>query len=763
MLQHEIQPYEPAPAADPLAAEPLGGQADTGPDLLKILQGVLRRWRTVLSVWLLVASVGIGAIWYFVKPYYTATALVQVAPSVQAILYPDATPSMPNYDTYLNTQAQLIASRHVLSAALADPNLRDLPLQRTADPVTSLQKNLTVSAVSRTQLLEIAVSQENRGDAVRLARAVLEAYMTQAVGQDAIDAVRRRETLTREQQELRERIASLTDRIRSLAEQAGTASDAVFDLRRQSLEQSIADAKKKLEQLDEQILDLRSQLAQLDQAPLPEDLAALRERMIDEDPGVQYVQKDIAEKTATLARLQLPDVPRNPTPAQKAAEERRVESIAAIQQILVQLQAELERQRTRAAAAADAEIQRKHAIRVEDARLRLSSAMAVLQQKRDLLEDRIEARDVEGMAVGRQGLEIQNLSEQRAQTKLDYDRVSDALKRLEIESQRPTRISTAAEPEVRADGIKDRRKKFSLVVMMMSAAFACGVGLLREMLDPHVRDTEQVQTGVGLRMLGAVPSVKELQAGRVTKEHFLESYRLIRTSLSSLGQDGNPPRSILVTSAQAAEGKTSLAVSLAISLAEPGARVLLIDGDIQSPQIGRLLGLKPQGNLRHVLLGDGELSRCVTHSGIKGLDVLTGHTNGQTARSALNIRSAQRLLREAVARYDHVVVDSPPALGAADSLVWAHAVEGVIITSLLGYSDRKAIRIACQRLASVGARLLGSVVANVSMKESYYSYSTTSCRGEGSLALPHKGGPFRRSPLLVSLPEPEAVGKHTDK
>jgi capsular exopolysaccharide synthesis family protein len=742
--------------ADPLAAEPLGGQTAEGPDLIGLLQGVLRRWRMVLLVWLLLTPLGIAAVWYLVKPYYTATALVQVAPAVQAILYPDATPSIPNYDTYLNTQAQIIASRHILTAALADPSVKDVPLQQTANPVSTLQKNLAVSTVSRTQLLEIAVSQENRGDAIRLARAVLAAYMTQAVDQDTVNAVRRREALAREQQDLRTHISDLTDRIRQLAEQAGTASDAIFDLRRQSLEQSIADAKQKLEQLDEQILDLQGQLRQLDQAALPEDLAAQRELLIDEDSGVRYVRKDIADKTATLARLQLPDDHKGTSPAQKAMEQRRIESIAAVQQNLAQLQAELERQRTRAAAAADSEIQRKHAVRLQDGRLRLSAVLASLQQRRDLLQDRIRARDTEGMSVGRQGLEIQNLSEQRAQAKLDYDRVSDALKQLEIESQRPTRISAAAEPEVRPEGIKDRRMKFSLVVMMMAAGLACGLGLLRELLDPHIHNTEQAQAGVGLRMLGAVPSVKELQAGRITKEHFLESYRLIRASLSSLGSEGNPPRSMLITSAQAAEGKTSLAVSLAISLAEPGARVLLIDGDIQSPQISRLLSVKPHGNLRQVLLGERELSHCITHSGIKGLDILAGHSNGQTARSVLNMRSAQQVLRQAVEAYDHVVVDSPPALGAADSLVWARAVEGVIVTSLLGYSDRKAIRIACQRLTSVGARLLGSVVANVSMKESYYSYSTTSCRGEGSLALPHRGGPSRRSPLLVSLHKPDA-------
>lgn len=344
-------------------------------------------------------------------------------------------------------------------------------------------------------------------------------------------------------------MAGLTEQIRALAEKAGTASEIVFNTRRQGLEVTIASDKQKLEELEVQILDLEQQLRQLNEGALPEDLAAQREQMIDADPGVRCVKKDIDDKTASLMRLQssLAGASKDSSPAQKAIEQQRLDSIAAVQKMLEQLQGELERARSRAAVATDREIQRKQQQRVQDARLRLSGVLVAARQKRDLLQNRVVTRDAEGLTVGRQGLEIQTLTEQRAQAKVDYDRVCDALKQLEIEGQRPARISVAAAPEVRPSGIKDRRTKLSLVVMMMAAGLACGVGLLRELLDPHVNTVEQVEAGIGLRMLGAVPSVKEWQVGRISREHFLESYRLIRTSLASLGSDGNPPRSMLIT------------------------------------------------------------------------------------------------------------------------------------------------------------------------------------------------------------------------
>jgi Mrp family chromosome partitioning ATPase len=142
-------------------------------------------------------------------------------------------------------------------------------------------------------------------------------------------------------------------------------------------------------------------------------------------------------------------------------------------------------------------------------------------------------------------------------------------------------------------------------------------------------------------------------------------------------------------------------------------------------------------------------------SGIAGLQVLADHGNGDSARGTLNTQSAIDLVKQAAGHYDYVVIDSPPVLGAADALFWAHAVDGVILTSLVGRSDRKAIRLARQRLASVGATLLGSVIANVAVTESYYSYSASSYRGTDTAAAGATG--MKRTLPAVYLPDGRAA------
>ncbi len=734
-----IEPYEPAPLSDGAALEQTEDGSNTEMTLGRVLLALRRRWLLVLPVWIGLSALATVAIWKTVQPTYRATAVVEVAPVVPAILFEEISTQLPNYETYLRTQAEIVSSRPVLQAALADPILQDGWLAGMSDPIAALRSVLQVEDRAYTHLLEIGVEHESRETALQLTRAVLDAYLAQAAGQETQTERNRREALLREKQRLSTTIARLGTQIRQLAEEYGTESQDIFNARRQGLEQSITETRQALEQTDMDILQIGQRIANLDAGALPAELSSAREELIDADPGVRWVQKEIDTETAKLARLRLSLPEDHP-------------DMKAVKANLDHLQTELAHERTRAATTADQDIKLKHHRLIADARQRLQGELQAAEQRRQVLQQRLDVRDAEGMAVGRQGLDIQALHEQREMAKIDYARVTDALKRLEVESQRPTRISEASAPEIRPDGVRDKRKKMAILATVTLLCVACLLGLLRDMRDPYLHNTEQVESGVGLRMLGAVPAVAELQAGQITREHFLESYRLIRTNLAAMGPDGNPPGTILITSAQAAEGKTSLAVSLAISLAEPGARVLLIDGDIQAPQIGRLMNVEPRGDLHDVLIDARPIQDCITPTNVPGVDLLTGHSNVDAMRTLLNMRTAKNVIREATNRkYDHIVVDSPPALGAADSLVWAHAVDGVIIASLVGYSDRKAIRMACQRLHSVGARMLGSVIANVSVRESYYSYSATSGRSESPLAISGRR-PSRRTPPLVHLP-----------
>lgn len=735
------------PPEEPIDTAEAGGSAGAA----WILRGLLRRWKLILALWLVLAVPAVPLILKFVKPEYTATAQVQVVPSVSGILYTDDEKPIPFFDQYLNTQARIAQSQSILMEALASPSLdrpdvrERLPWLQGNDALSTLREGLTAVVVPKTQIIEIQVKDTDPQTATLLAQAVLDAYMKRAIATEAAEEQQKLAVLKNEEVRLKGEFEKWDAEIKRLAASYNAASDTMFETIRELKEEATVKIEQERDRVAAQVDDLRYRLQQMKNAEtigIPEDLTAVREQAVEQDAGVRLVRSDLEKAVATAARLRGALASNHPgiAEADKAVEAARTN---------------LARARETARTAVDADIRQRLKDRLADQRELLSAELERAEKQLAKLEETVKANRQGSMAIGENDLAIRRARERKESARAEYDRVVDKIRQMEFENSENRklqgRIRVASAAEVRPEGINDKRKKALPAAILGALALACGVALLRDRVDKQLHDTRQVEAAMGLRLLGAVPSIAEVHAGRITREDLLESYRLIRATLSGMTTDGRPPRALLVTSAQAGEGKTSLAVSLALSLAETGNRVLLVDGDIQAPQIGRLLKINPPYSLKDVLLGRRALADCVGRSPSAGVDVLIARLNGDSARGALSTQSALQLVRSAAPAYDHVVIDSPPALGAADTLVWAQAADGVIVSSLVGSSNTQAMRTACQRLAAVGARVLGSVIANVSVTESYYSYSSASSSVSGR--------PGKRKPPLVLLPEDDKPAK----
>lgn len=769
----DIQPYlETGGGGSPVMSED-AASGGGGVRIRHILSALKRRWLIVVLVWPLLAGPASFLIWRLVKPEYTATAQVQVQPSVARILYADEqTQMMPAFDGFLNTQAQIMSSEGVLRDVLVkDAAVRALPLFRLEDPLAELREVVKAAVIPRTYVVQLSVVQEDPEPAKTIAKAILAAYQERAGVVEEETRKTRREKLEIRKRELELQRAGLQKTIQDLAERYQASSPTMFEVIRKSMVEGSLEVQQEWNKAALEVEQLESQLRQMKQAVasgpasapaaaivdlLPEESPAERLAAIERDAMVQVLRRRIEAASLRLAQL-----------ASVMTDDAK--EVARARSELTDLKQELDRELERAT-----KDHEKH--RLEMAGRMRDTAIATLERKldrartlRDQLKLRVDEANLEQLKVGRSDQEIQKVKYELDEKEKEYQEVAREITKLDTEKDRPGRISVISEAEIREDGIKDRRITLIPAAVAGGLFLACGLALLRDRLDPRIHTPLEVEEGMGLRLLGAVPSVHELKAGRVTEEDFAESYRLVRANLAGLGVNGSSPKSLLVTSAQACEGKTSLAVSLAASLAESGARILLIDGDIQAPQIGRVLRLTPIHTLREVLLGERSIKEAVVQSRLPNLDVLVADVDGRSARGVLDSRSAVRLVSEAVKEYDHIVVDSPPSLGAADALVWAQAVEGVILSTFASFSDSRAVKIACQRLAMVQARLLGAVVCNTSIKESYYSYSSTSVRSTMSGTNPAAFKPGqRRTPPFVQLPgipvqEPTAAATGEEK
>jgi capsular exopolysaccharide synthesis family protein len=321
------------------------------------------------------------------------------------------------------------------------------------------------------------------------------------------------------------------------------------------------------------------------------------------------------------------------------------------------------------------------------------------------------------------------------------------------------------------------------LALVLGLGLGVGGAFLQEHLDNSLKSSEDIERYLGLPALGLIPSVESLNgqrsgvyglpdrgvaaagngsaangsaaahgngdnghsrsadgaakswyriAGGIEPPAALgEAFRGLRTSvlLSSADQ---PPRTLLVSSARPSEGKTTVSVNLAISLAQLNQRVLLIDGDMRRPSIRKALGLANGLGLVSYLTGQKDWRAAVIPSGIENLDALVCGPVPPNPAELLSADRMRSMLDQARGEYQFVVVDSPPLLNVSDSRILATLVEGVILVVKGGVTPRELAQRAQSYAEDVGANLIGVVLNNVDVRsgDDYYRYYRYDYYGE---------------------------------
>jgi capsular exopolysaccharide synthesis family protein len=202
----------------------------------------------------------------------------------------------------------------------------------------------------------------------------------------------------------------------------------------------------------------------------------------------------------------------------------------------------------------------------------------------------------------------------------------------------------------------------------------------------------------------------------------VEAFRSLRTSIL-LSTPDHPPSSLLVTSTQPAEGKTTIATNLAIALAQVGQRVLLVDADLRSPSLHRLFGMREDFGLVSYLTGHKDWRSVVLPSGSPGLDLLFCGPIPPNPSELLSSRSMGELIRSAREQYDFVILDSAPMLALADSRILATLVSGVLMVVKNSMIPREQVRQALFSIHSVGANVVGVALNRVDLHTNgYFDY-----------------------------------------
>ncbi len=251
---------------------------------------------------------------------------------------------------------------------------------------------------------------------------------------------------------------------------------------------------------------------------------------------------------------------------------------------------------------------------------------------------------------------------------------------------------------------------------------AVGLAFLREVTDQAIRTPVDVARHGGLSVLGSVPlldeeeetDIAELEqvTRRAPQSLIAESFRQIRAHLAYSGPLASQ-RTLLITSPRPEDGKTAVAINLAVTFAQSNQRVLLVDANFRRPGVRRAFaGTRAEG-LCNVLVGQMALDQAIVHTELPNLDVLGSGPLPPNPGELLGSPQMRELLKLVAGKYDRVVVDGPPCLLVSDALVIATQVDAVVLVARAVHGTKGTLRRAREQLQRIGARVIGAVLNGV--------------------------------------------------
>jgi capsular exopolysaccharide synthesis family protein len=273
----------------------------------------------------------------------------------------------------------------------------------------------------------------------------------------------------------------------------------------------------------------------------------------------------------------------------------------------------------------------------------------------------------------------------------------------------------------------DKRSKVQMAGCAGGLFLGILLALLVDKFDKRLRDPRDVEPMLGAPVLGMIPRIDELKRvkGEQAKSLIAEEFRVIRTQLLF----GNPElqyRTLCVTSPAPGDGKTSLAVNLAISIAKAGRRTLLIDGDMRKPDIHRVFSIPDSPGFSDLIQGACDPGAAIRRSDIELLDVMPAGTGGIRPSELLSRPQTTQIIAALAELYDHIVFDSAPLLPVSDTHVLVGMVDGVMC-SFNAEVDRDTVRMVDEILRRSHGKLVGTVMNQVK-----YRKSTTYHRGKSA-------------------------------
>lgn len=372
-------------------------------------------------------------------------------------------------------------------------------------------------------------------------------------------------------------------------------------------------------------------------------------------------------------------------------------------------------------------------------RSQLDSARKQESQAQAAYEQEAARANIQGQAETRLTTLKRKIDTNR--TLLDSYTQQQQERELAIASSRPDNIKIPGETITPVMPIGPQRGRNIFVAFLVSLIAGIGLAFLMDYLDDSVKSSDDVSRHLGLPTLALIPhyfphekrklslAPKNGDAGTAAlitledaRSPMAEAYRHLRTSLL-FSSAGKPPQTILVTSSQPSEGKTTTAINTAITLAQSETDVVIIDCDLRRPRIHNYFNLDNTQGLTNYLSGERQTENLLKSCpDLPRLKVITSGPIPPNPAELLSSNEMKNLLQFLRGRFKHVIVDSPPAISFTDAAILSTQVDGVVLVAMAGKSSIHLMRRFKQRLGNIGARIYGVVINGIKSGSMEYEY-----------------------------------------
>ncbi|MFG0259658.1 MAG: polysaccharide biosynthesis tyrosine autokinase [Phycisphaerales bacterium JB041] len=635
------------------------------------------------------AWVGYNAI----PPKYTSTGVINIQPTRPIVLYENEfTEGMSGFASFVNSQATVLRSQRVLSAAIENERLKNSGWAPLPRGLKDLSEAVSVVVPRNAQDIFVSVEWTDPRLAQAATNAILDVYSEIAVEREATDLQTTIDTVSDLREEARVDRDDYRTRAYQLAEKEGT--DNLVRL---------LDAK------HEQIRYIDATLLEIDLQLPPESGGA-----VTPQPDGQTAEGQApAQPQSTDAELEA-----------LAASNRELATLLA-RRVDLQLRIESLSQRFgpahRQIVAAEDELKSVNVlIEAKAAMARASTPggavtadpVAQLRSQRNQLRQRLDNVLKEAQRIGRVQLQIDQLREQADRADEKFREADLRLESLLVQKRdgQQGRINISQRADTPLGPSTDRRIPLAAMGFMGGGGIGVGLVVLLGLLKPKYRYISEIdRLSQSVRIIGAVPQIDMADPAVNIDELMATSVHQIRTAIDARLL-GTSSRGLahLVTSSSSGEGKSTISLRLARSFAISGKRTLLIDADMIGRRISSKFGLDSRPGFGDAVLGDREAPLPVHPGDQDNLVVMPAGPREAFAPERISASAVDSLFERLRREFDVLVIDTGPILGSIEAQAIVPASDEVLLVVSRG-RDVRHVRMAIERLQRLGARRLGIV------------------------------------------------------